>query len=119
MRNAAPDSRTSSRATYGRTFPIGTRTWTSSARPCRHRHDATTGATPAILTTHTPRNVAFYERAGFAVDEASDVSLMGDAPYPLWGMRQATTVRSARTRARVRHHSLMETSTSLAKGTER
>jgi GNAT superfamily N-acetyltransferase len=56
--------------------------------------DATVDATttedtpPAVLTTHTKRNVVFYERAGFEVDDVRDVSLMGEAPYSVWSMRR-------------------------------
>jgi GNAT superfamily N-acetyltransferase len=45
-------------------------------------------APPAILTTHKKRNVVFYERAGFEVDDVQDVSLIGAAPYPVWSMRR-------------------------------
>jgi GNAT superfamily N-acetyltransferase len=43
---------------------------------------------PAVLTTHKKRNVVFYERAGFEVDDVRDVSLMGEAPYSVWSMRR-------------------------------
>lgn len=45
-------------------------------------------APPAVLTTHKRRNVVFYERAGFEVDDVQDVSMMGAAPYPVWSMRR-------------------------------
>lgn len=48
----------------------------------------TEGMPPAVLTTHKRRNVVFYERAGFAVDDVRDVSLMGEAPYSVWSMRR-------------------------------
>ena len=43
---------------------------------------------PAILTTHRKRNVLFYERAGFEVIGVEDVSMLGEAPYPVWSMRR-------------------------------
>ncbi len=43
---------------------------------------------PALLTTHKERNVVFYERAGFEVDDVEDVSLMGNASYSVWRMRR-------------------------------
>jgi GNAT superfamily N-acetyltransferase len=46
------------------------------------------GMPPAVLTTHKRRNVVFYERAGFEVDDVKDVSLMGEAPYSVWSMRR-------------------------------
>jgi GNAT superfamily N-acetyltransferase len=49
---------------------------------------ATDGMPPAVLTTHKKRNVVFYERAGFEVDDVRDVSLMGEAPYSVWSMRR-------------------------------
>jgi GNAT superfamily N-acetyltransferase len=48
----------------------------------------TEGLSPAVLTTHKKRNVVFYRRAGFAVDDVRDVSLMGEAPYSVWSMRR-------------------------------
>jgi GNAT superfamily N-acetyltransferase len=48
----------------------------------------TEGMPPAVLTTHKKRNVVFYERAGFEVDDVSHVSLMGEAPYSVWCMRR-------------------------------
>lgn len=48
----------------------------------------TDGMPPAVLTTHKKRNVVFYERAGFEVDDVGDVSLMGEAPYSVWSMRR-------------------------------
>jgi GNAT superfamily N-acetyltransferase len=49
---------------------------------------ATKGMPPAVLTTHSERNVVFYERAGFEVDDIRDVSLLGEAPYSVWSMRR-------------------------------
>jgi GNAT superfamily N-acetyltransferase len=48
----------------------------------------TEGRPPAVLTTHKKRNVVFYERAGFEIDDVRDVSLMGEAPYAVWSMRR-------------------------------
>lgn len=48
----------------------------------------TEGMPPALLTTHKKRNVVFYERAGFEVDDVRDLSLMGEAPYSVWSMRR-------------------------------
>jgi GNAT superfamily N-acetyltransferase len=49
---------------------------------------ATQGSPPAVLLTHTKRNVVFYERAGFELDGVEDVSMMGQAPYRVWRMRR-------------------------------
>jgi GNAT superfamily N-acetyltransferase len=54
------------------------------------------GMPPAVLTTHKKRNVLFYERAGFEVDDVRDVSLMGKAPYPVWSMRRRPRPQGAR-----------------------
>jgi GNAT superfamily N-acetyltransferase len=43
---------------------------------------------PALLTTHDERNVHFYRRAGFEVDDVRDVSLHGNAPYRVFCMRR-------------------------------
>jgi GNAT superfamily N-acetyltransferase len=49
----------------------------------------TNGERPlALLTTHKERNVVFYERAGFEIDGMQSMSLMGEAPYPVWSMRK-------------------------------
>jgi GNAT superfamily N-acetyltransferase len=48
----------------------------------------TQGTPPAVLTTHTRRNVVFYERAGFELDGVEDVSMMGQSPYCVWRMRR-------------------------------
>jgi GNAT superfamily N-acetyltransferase len=48
----------------------------------------TRGYPPAILTTHKERNVHFYRRAGFDVVGIEEVSMLGEAPYPLWSMRR-------------------------------
>jgi GNAT superfamily N-acetyltransferase len=48
----------------------------------------TEGMSPAVLTTHKKRNVVFYERVGFEVDDVREVSLMGEAPYSVWSMRR-------------------------------
>lgn len=53
---------------------------------------ATGRESPALLTTHKERNVAFYRRTGFAVHRVEDVSLMGDAPYTVWSMRRPVPV---------------------------
>lgn len=56
--------------------------------------DATAGkvppaaAAPAILTTHSQRNVVFYQRSAFEVDRVEEVSLMGDRSYSVWCMRR-------------------------------
>jgi GNAT superfamily N-acetyltransferase len=44
------------------------------------------GMPPAVLTTHKERNVIFYERAGFEVEDMQRVSLLGEAPYSVWSM---------------------------------
>jgi GNAT superfamily N-acetyltransferase len=49
---------------------------------------ATEGMSSAVLTTHKKRNVVFYERAGFEVDDVREVSLKGEAPYSVWSMRR-------------------------------
>jgi GNAT superfamily N-acetyltransferase len=54
---------------------------TAGARP-------TPGAPPALLTTHTERNVVFYQRAGFEVAAVERVSLNGEPPYPVWTMHR-------------------------------
>ena len=43
---------------------------------------------PIVLTTHTERNVVFYQRLGFDVANRCDVSPDGGEPYPVWSMRQ-------------------------------
>jgi GNAT superfamily N-acetyltransferase len=48
----------------------------------------TRGHALAILTTHRKRNVLFYERAGFEVIGVEDVSMLSEAPYPVWSMRR-------------------------------
>jgi GNAT superfamily N-acetyltransferase len=48
----------------------------------------TGGSPPAILATHTKRNVLFYERAGFEIIGVEDVSMLGEAAYPVWSMRR-------------------------------
>jgi len=59
----------------------------------------TEGMPPAVLTTHKKRNVVFYERAGFEVDDVRDVSLMGEAPYAVWSMRRPrASLGAARTK---------------------
>ncbi len=48
---------------------------------------------PAVLTTHKERNVVFYERAGFEVDEVQAVSMPRTAPYRVWSMRRSAYAR--------------------------
>jgi GNAT superfamily N-acetyltransferase len=43
---------------------------------------------PAVLTTHKERNVVFYKRAGFEVDDVRAVSLMREPSYRVWSMRR-------------------------------
>jgi len=47
-----------------------------------------------VLTTHTQRNVVFYERAGFAVDRVEEVTFMGAERYSVWSMRRGPLHRS-------------------------
>jgi GNAT superfamily N-acetyltransferase len=54
---------------------------------------ATRGEPAAVLTTHNRRNVVFYERGGFELVGVEDVSMMGDAPYPVWCMRRSRAGR--------------------------
>jgi GNAT superfamily N-acetyltransferase len=42
---------------------------------------------PVLLTTHSPRNVTFYERHGFRVCERRDISPASRA-YPVWIMKR-------------------------------
>jgi GNAT superfamily N-acetyltransferase len=48
------------------------------------------GTPPIVLTTHKDRNVVFYERAGFVLDEVEDVVMNGGTPYPVWRMRRTS-----------------------------
>lgn len=41
-----------------------------------------------VLTTHTPRNVTFYERSGFSVARVEDVSFAETERYSVWSMRR-------------------------------
>ena len=45
---------------------------------------------PVVLTTHTERNVVFYQRSGFALASRREVAPGGDA-YPVWSMHRSAT----------------------------
>lgn len=47
------------------------------------------GCHPTVLTTHEPRNVTFYTRAGFELVEKRQLRLRPDSqPYDVWCMRR-------------------------------
>jgi GNAT superfamily N-acetyltransferase len=43
---------------------------------------------PAVLTTHLPRNVVFYQRAGFQVVDERWLQPPGSEGYTVWSMRR-------------------------------
>ncbi|HMI90700.1 MAG TPA: GNAT family N-acetyltransferase [Polyangiales bacterium] len=52
------------------------------------RELASTPGAATILSTHLPRNLVFYQRAGFAVIDEQRLQPPGDEPYTVWSMRR-------------------------------
>jgi N-acetylglutamate synthase-like GNAT family acetyltransferase len=52
------------------------------------RETAAAPGVPTVLTTHLPRNLAFYERAGFEVVDERRLQPPDSDEYTVWSMRR-------------------------------